>query len=73
MMENNQVHTFANLQPSVDTEQASFESLSRDLITLKEEFQHQRNESRGIILGVVVAALFVFITIGVEVIIFHTR
>lgn len=72
-MENNQVHTFANLQPSVDTEQASFESLSRDLITLKEEFQHQRNESRGIILGVVVAALFVFITIGVEVIIFHTR
>ncbi|MFA4845038.1 MAG: hypothetical protein WC654_00565 [Patescibacteria group bacterium] len=66
-------NSVVNQQPTVNVEQASLDSLSSELATLKDDMKHQRDESRNIIQAVVVAALLIFVTIGVEVIIFHTR
>ncbi len=62
-----------NQLPALDNITTSIETISREVIALKQELQHQRGENKNIILAVVVAALLVFITIGVEIVIFHTR
>lgn len=75
-MEDNKISQVAD-QPLVPVEQASFVSLAKEVKLLKhelkQEMRDQRSESRNVILAVVVAALLVFITVGVEMMIFHTR
>lgn len=71
-MDEQRQNTFNQL-PTLDRVSASIEVISREVITLKQELQDQRNENNNVIMAVVIAALLVFITIGVEIILFHTR
>ena len=72
MVEDNKTNQAEN-QPLVPVEQTSFVSLGNEVTVLKQEMRDHRSDSRNIIVTVVVAAIFVFMTIGVEIMIFHTR
>ena len=59
-------------KPDVTILQAAVVSLSGELKVLEKEVREVRNESKQIIIGVVIAFIFVLITVAVEVILFHS-
>ncbi len=73
MLENYKPDQDANQQLLTPVEQVSIESLYREVTALEKDVREQRNDSRNIIYAVIVAVLFVFLTVGVEVMLFHTR
>jgi len=63
-------------QPDVLTGQAEVEftdSLSKRLDNLEANFENQRQATNNIIVGVLMALVFIVVTVAIEVIIFHTN
>lgn len=62
-----------NPDPDITIVQAQITDLSEKLEKIEETVKERRSESKNIIIGVVLAALFVFIVLAIEIIIFHTQ
>lgn len=56
-----------------EAEKETIDSLSKQLLELKTAFRDQKQNTQNIIIGVLIAFVFVIGTIAVETIIFHTR
>jgi uncharacterized membrane protein len=52
--------------------EASVNSLSKEVGGIKDEVRGQRQEGRNIIIGAIIALLFIVVTVAIEVILFHT-
>lgn len=57
----------------IGVEEATFQSLAKDVVRLQQEINTAKQDNRNIIIGVVVAAVLIVAAVAVEVIIFHTR
>lgn len=62
-----------NGKKTVSILEASVTDLSDSVIQLQNEFKEEKQKMNNIIIGVLFAAVLIFITIGVEIMIFHTR
>jgi hypothetical protein len=60
-------------ESSIDIERATIRSLARGVVKLEADLREIRDESRQIVHAVLVAAVLVFVTIGVEIMLFHTK
>lgn len=60
-------------KPDISVIEASLDSLSKEIIEIKKDIKDQRNANRNIIIGVLVASVFIAITVAVEVILFHSN
>lgn len=57
----------------IKVEEATFQSISKEIVRLYQEVVAVRQENKNIIIGAVVAVILIVASVAVEVIIFHTR
>ena len=60
-------------KPDISAVDAAIVSISKEISSVKEELRTQRSESRGVIIGVLVASVLIVATIAVEVLISDQR
>jgi hypothetical protein len=59
--------------PEILTEQATFNSLSKEVIDLRKELKEQRNENKNFIYWIIGGVVAIVAVVAIEIIIFHTR
>ncbi len=60
-------------QPEILTEQATVNSLAREIIDLKKELKDQRNENKNFIYWIIGGVVAIVAVVAIEIILFHTR
>lgn len=60
-------------QPEILTEQATINSLSKEIIALKNELDGQRKENKNFILWIIGGVVAIVAVVAIEIMIFHTR
>jgi hypothetical protein len=71
-MEGKEENISKNIEPDISILEAGIKGLSEENLSLRSQINAIRNESRNIIIGVLVAGLLITVTVAIEVILFHT-
>lgn len=60
-------------KPDISLLEATLKSLAKEVTKLGNELKEQRQEGKTIIIGALIALVFIVVTVAVEVILFHAR